>query len=259
MYKTDQIWYNSVMNKIVFAGKKADLHDIRNNKYFEFIIPEKDGRGVHIPPNGENYRVGRGEIAVVPPFCNFNGANYGDGAVHVLMEHALLPLKEVLIMADDENDGIRHAAEQAVIYFSSDCEKKEAVLAALGNLLVSYVIFSIGDGKKYSPVAELIRADIDSNISDATYSIEDSLKKLPLNYDYMRKLFKKEIGLTPHEYLTSKRMELAFSLLTSGVSNRYSNYSVSQVAEACGFAEPLYFSRVFKKYYGKSPSDYLKK
>ncbi len=46
--------------------------------------------------------------------------------------------------------------------------------------------------------------------------------------------------------------------MLSGVTNRYSHYSVTQIAEACGFAEPLYFSRVFKKYYGVAPSYYLK-
>lgn len=54
------------------------------------------------------------------------------------------------------------------------------------------------------------------------------------------------------------RMELAATLLKSGISNRYSAYSVSQIAEACGFADPLYFSKVFKKHYGASPAVYGK-
>lgn len=53
-------------------------------------------------------------------------------------------------------------------------------------------------------------------------------------------------------------MELAATLLKSGISNRYSAYSVSQIAEACGFADPLYFSKVFKKHYGASPAVYGK-
>ena len=82
---------------------------------------------------------------------------------------------------------------------------------------------------------------------------------MPLNSDYVRKLFKKETGLTPHAYLLKERMELASSLISGNITNRYSNYTVSQIAESCGFAEPLYFSRVFKKYFGTPPSEYLKK
>ena len=40
--------------------------------------------------------------------------------------------------------------------------------------------------------------------------------------------------------------------------NQYSNYSVSQIAEACGYPEPLYFTRVFTAYYGKPPSEFMK-
>jgi AraC-like DNA-binding protein len=34
--------------------------------------------------------------------------------------------------------------------------------------------------------------------------------------------------------------------------------SISAVSEACGFSDPLYFSRVFKKRFGKSPVAYRK-
>ena len=72
----------------------------------------------------------------------------------------------------------------------------------------------------------------------------------------MRKLFKKEVGVSPSDYLLKERMSLAQQLISGGVTNRFSSYTVSQIAEACGFSEPLYFSRVFKKYFGVSPSEY---
>ena len=84
------------------------------------------------------------------------------------------------------------------------------------------------------------------------------MKKFPLNYDYLRRLFKKEVGVSPREFLLNGRMELARGIILGGLSNRYSEYTVSQLAEACGFADPLYFSRVFKKYFGVSPSEYGK-
>jgi AraC-like DNA-binding protein len=51
-------------------------------------------------------------------------------------------------------------------------------------------------------------------------------------------------------------MQLAKELILSGMSNQYSNYTISQLAEACGFSEPLYFSRVFKANFGISPALY---
>lgn len=103
---------------------------------------------------------------------------------------------------------------------------------------------------------EIVRAEIAKGVSDCSFSLQDTLKKLPLNYDYIRKLFKKETGATPYEYLLKERMTLAQQLLTSGATNKFSEYSVSQIAEACGYSEPLYFSRVFKQYFGVSPTEY---
>ena len=53
-------------------------------------------------------------------------------------------------------------------------------------------------------------------------------------------------------------MERAQTIILSGVTNRYSDYTVTQIAEACGFSEPLYFSRVFKKHFGVAPSYYIR-
>lgn len=253
------------MNRIVFAGKIENAGEARVNKYFEFIIPEKDGNGGQIAcaekksDGGKVVSFGRNEIAVIPPYFKYVAEACGAGDIHVLVEQAMLPLKEPFTMPDVENGGIRHAATQAAEYFGSEYNNREIVLSALGNLLVSYVNLILGEGQKLSPAVVLVRDDIENNLSDTTYSLEDCIRRLPHNYDYIRKLFKKETGLTPHEYLTAKRMERASGLLSSGITNRYSNYTVSQVAEACGFAEPLYFSRVFKKYFGVSPSEYSKR
>ena len=140
-------------------------------------------------------------------------------------------------------------------YFFSDIPKKEFLLSAIGNLLISYLI-AFSERKEFSPVVETVRSEILKGVSDCTFSLDDALKKLPLNYDYIRKTFKKETGTTPHGYLLKERMTLAQQIISSGISNRFSPYSVSQIAEACGFSDPLYFSRVFKKYFGVSPSEY---
>lgn len=224
------------MNNIVFAG--ADLPaGIQTNKYLEIFVPDK------------------GEITVIPPLCE-GGAR--SGGVHILIEQALINAKQTFNMPDEKNGGIRHAAAQAAEYFGGGRGKSQAVLSALGNLLAGYISVYLNGGDSFSPVVEQVREAINKNVSNPTFYLETEIKKLPLNYDYIRKLFKKETGATPHDYLLKQRMELAAQLLTGGIANRYSKYTVSQIAEACGFTEPLYFSRVFKKYYGVAPSDYAK-
>ncbi|URN95640.1 MAG: AraC family transcriptional regulator [Candidatus Pristimantibacillus lignocellulolyticus] len=65
-------------------------------------------------------------------------------------------------------------------------------------------------------------------------------------------LFERYTGMTPNHYLTSFRMKRSRELL------RAHHYSVAEVAELVGYHDSFYFSRVFKKYNGVSPSDYRK-
>ena len=59
--------------------------------------------------------------------------------------------------------------------------------------------------------------------------------------------------MTPHAYLESLRIENAKKLLSQ--PNEL-GMTISDVAYLSGFYDNLYFSRVFKKHEGKSPSDW---
>ena len=65
--------------------------------------------------------------------------------------------------------------------------------------------------------------------------------------------FKKNTGLTPHEYLTRKRLEFARSQLI------FTNNSVGIISTGCGFENPNYLNYIFKKNYGLTPLSYRKK
>lgn len=64
--------------------------------------------------------------------------------------------------------------------------------------------------------------------------------------------FKEEFGQTVMEYILSKRMALARQLLPDGA------LSVEAVALRCGFQDPAYFSKCFKKQVGLSPLEWKK-
>jgi len=64
--------------------------------------------------------------------------------------------------------------------------------------------------------------------------------------------FKQVIGTSPLQYLLSIRIGNAAVLLET------TNYNVAEIADIVGYENPLYFSRIFKKQKGLSPSDYRK-
>lgn len=63
-------------------------------------------------------------------------------------------------------------------------------------------------------------------------------------------LFTQKLGISPYKFLLSLRMDEAKELLL------YSSMSVREVCESVGFSDPSYFSRMFRKYTGYSPSEY---
>ncbi|MDF2927479.1 MAG: response regulator [Paenibacillaceae bacterium] len=84
-------------------------------------------------------------------------------------------------------------------------------------------------------------------------TLQDLSKRFGLVPNYLSALFKKLRGVTPGEYLTQWRVEQAKKLMDSAPQ-----LLLKDVAEQVGYTDPLYFSRVFKKMEGVSPSEYLK-
>ncbi|MGN0817436.1 MAG: helix-turn-helix domain-containing protein [Candidatus Coproplasma sp.] len=242
------------MNDIIYAGKPpCDGQKNHNHKGYEIYVCT--ARGEIVTDGGvKNYK--RGDVAVIPALLkHFNTGSGTSTEHHVIIEPALLSLRDSSVISGRGAEELSRACAQADYYFNADFSKKQVVLDGLGALICA-LITAYSEGNDFSPVVKTVMEQIDAKLSDPTFSLENSIKGLPLNYDYVRKLFKKEAGVTPHEYLTSRRMELAKNVILSGIANQYSNYTVSQIAEMCGYAEPLYFSRVFKKFYGVAPSEY---
>lgn len=73
------------------------------------------------------------------------------------------------------------------------------------------------------------------------------------NFDYMNRKFKKNTGKTIFQYLNEYRVQESMRLLKSGV------YSQGEIAEKTGFCNEYYYSKVFKKCVGVSPSVYKKR
>lgn len=104
--------------------------------------------------------------------------------------------------------------------------------------------------------SDLIRRALEiseERLTDQSLSLSCLADELGYNAKYLSHLFKEKMRVGYAEYLRSLRIRYAISLFDRGID------SVKNVALLSGFADPLYFSTVFKKSVGTSPKEYVKK
>ena len=97
----------------------------------------------------------------------------------------------------------------------------------------------------------LIKQYVDIYFTDSTLNLSSVSAKFSYNPKYISTSFKRMVHTNFSEYVANKRLEYATSLIESGITN------VGELATMCGYADPMYFSKAFKKKYGVSPKKYL--
>ncbi len=243
------------MNTILFVGEHAHAFDVPRHAhdYWELVYCT-DGQGAFRFENGTVIHYRAGEAVAIPPGeIHANTSEGGFANIHLTMDEPSFPYHSAFRVSD--TDGfLKSAFLQAKHYYLSDIKKRELLLSALGELISSYMIV-YRSNSEYSEPVEQIRSMIMRNYAQSDFMLDEAIRALPFNYDYLRKLFKKELGSTPLEYMTNLRMKKAETMLTAMWTK---DYSVTEIAQLCGFDDALYFSRVFKKHYGCSPSIFAK-
>lgn len=211
------------------------------------------GTGTVLFENGLSLDYIEGDVIIIPPGeRHINYGSKGFTNIHVTMEDPTVPCRGAFCLADDSDMRLRHAFSEARYFYQADIQKRELVLSALGDLICGYMA-ALHSSNEFSEPIQEIRSEILKHYSESGFALDAVIHALPFHYDYLRKLFKKEVGVTPREYMTGLRMKKAGQLLSSmGVPD----FSMTEVAEKCGFDDPLYFSRVFKKHFGCAPSSY---
>ena len=101
-------------------------------------------------------------------------------------------------------------------------------------------------------LAEAAKQYIQANYQNPDLSVETICSELHISQSYFSNLFKQETGKSCIQYLTSVRMDRAVELLRTTDDRTY------LVAQKVGYDDANYFSYVFKKQFGISPTQFRK-
>lgn len=173
------------------------------------------------------------------------------------------PLRNLKNFSITYNTLFRKAAEQGGVHplyidqLSStfltrieDMNRSDNVFDLWTDMIQKYCsLVNTHNTRSYSLPVQRVITRIHFDIT-ADLSLKANAEHLNVNASYLSNLFKKETGYTLTNYVNKKRMEHAAFLLSTTA------LPVSTIAQQCGVLDDNYFTKLFKKQYQMTPSQY---
>lgn len=155
------------------------------------------------------------------------------------------------------------AVGYTILYIRRIKRRQRETLAAYLDLLNRPAAAAHGNGGSAGPeqapkkvsaeddrMMKAITLFVEQHIADSDINIGDMAVAAATSRSGLQRKMKQMLGVTPLDFLREARIKRACTLLRGG------GMTVSEVAFACGFSDPKYFSRCFKASVGKSPTEY---
>lgn len=240
---------------ILISGKSALSHShVTHHHQTWEIIANVEGEGV-LEIAGEAIPFDSRTVVCIPPgveHAKYSKEGYRDIWLWS-SDFSILDSLEPIVLTDDSEHNITALMN---ILYSVRQEKVPNYKVIAESLFdsIQQLILSRLERKQIDPRIEEIIHTIIHHFHDPSFSLDDCLSRNGYCSDHMRRLFREQIGKTPHEYLAYLRIKSAKKLLSS---RKISNYSVGEICTMVGFQDVSYFSRIFKKATGVPPSEYV--
>lgn len=211
---------------------------------------------------GDVYRLATGGALLVPPETVFSARFIGPANFDAVAQHFTIEILggtdlfsliryEPLVRFHEEWEHVSHYTDE----YLRLTEAPDRPFACEANFLLMLGAFlrlawrsdkpSLDGGNTF--VVEIARLLDARYADDSVLGVAATLS--PYSWDYTTRLFKEHAGVTPKQYLIRRRMAVARERLQHGTP-------VKEAAEAAGFRDELYFSRLFRRRHGVPPSSY---
>ena len=197
-----------------------------------------------------------GDILIIPPnFPHSDQSSTGYDNYHLNIKNLKILGQSPLIVHDNAKKHFKELLDQIFYIFNLNINNKEGLLNAYSALLINFILsVKSGSNKQENLYINALEAEILSNISNPMFDLKAYIDNQPFNSEYLRHLFIKYKGISPHKFLIKKRIAYAQHLL---IFINDLNISIKDVSTMSGFTDQLYFSRVFKKTCGLSPTEFI--
>ncbi len=240
------------------SKNNAKRTEIRNEYILHYV---EKGKG-YFKTGGKTYTVSEGDIFAIYPgekICYYSDTEspwtncwinfVGKGANDILSRTGITKDSPVIYV---KSDGFVSTVKHCLKYVNSD-DYTQTRLSAFSLEFLSLI------EEKNNKSGAMTKKEkyLSSAISYMEYYFPDGISAsdvsnyLGIERTYFYRIFKEETGISPTEYLTDLRIEKAKQLIQSGDS-------FASIASAVGISDIYYFSKLFTKKVGVTPSSYRK-
>ena len=112
---------------------------------------------------------------------------------------------------------------------------------------VSTILTSLPNGRIISRLRSI--EFIHENLAE-DLTLDAIAKALDMNSYHFRRVFKQMMGITPHQYILTQRVDRAQQLLSE------SKLSIAEIALAVGFQDQSHFTKVFRRFKNTTPKSF---
>ncbi len=229
-------------------------YPMHQHGYWEIIFNDW-GRGI-LTVEEKSFAFEPGDITVIPPgMSHKKEASEGFRDICMFI-HDFRPVggKGFRILRDDGVGTVRQLMELAWRFYQGQSVYEQAILNALGDALYQVLVLYYVKNQRKDPRLEGLLEIMHDHFNDPDFDLSEAIGRSGYCKGYFRRIFKEFTGTSPVIYLQQLRMDYAKSLMDQYNQSR----SVKDIAASSGFKDPLYFSRIFKKFEGRSPKAYMK-
>jgi AraC-like DNA-binding protein len=193
----------------------------------------------------KEYTVDAGQIFIVLPYEN---AHYVADAQNP-WEYVWISFEGTLAGKLDTLDSKVFDMPYEPFAMIRQLEKRQDTKEEIGASALFMIFAELFSGRSKHP--HYVRRTVDSinSLYMSPITVESLARDVGLDRRYLTRIFKESVGESIQEYIIRVRMENAERHLKDGLS-------VAMTAELVGYNDPFNFSKMFKKYYGMSPSKY---
>lgn len=271
-YMVDRKSLVDIKPKLLYSGflsKSQDFKDSRHSHYFLEILFIVDGKGT-VEIDGRTFSITKNDViiynadvihaeqssaeeplevnfvafdkiqlkslppnVILPPNANciFNASPFAD-----ILSQLFNVMRDELTVKDEFYTEIVKNASNTLLMF----------IFRVINRTVNNVTLLNKDN-----ILNIVLPYIDKNFLD-NISLSDIAGECFVNKYYLSHVFTENFGMSVGQYIRSKKLELAQQHI------RQTNLPISDIASQCGFQDPAYFNRLFKKATGLTPLQYRK-